>query len=345
MIRRGVVLATLAAIAFGATAPLVKRAGAGLGPFATAALLYLGAALISLPALGRWRAAGPRRADAPWLVVVALAGAAAAPALLAWGLARTSAVTASLMLNVEAIASVALAALVYREHLGRRVIGAAALMTVAGLMLVLAERRGGGDAATSTIGALAVLGAALAWAIDNTATRRLADRDATTIVLAKAGLGAALTLAAALARGEARSTPGAALALAALGASGYGLSLRLYLAAQRALGAARTASIFAIGPFVGAALAPLLGEPWPGAAALAAGALFATGVMLHLTESHGHRHVHEAVVHEHVHRHDDGHHDHAHDPPVAGEHSHAHAHERVEHEHPHAPDVHHTHTH
>jgi drug/metabolite transporter (DMT)-like permease len=119
-IRRGVALAALAAIAFGVTAPLLKRAGTGLGPFWTAALPYLGAAVVSLPALSRWRAARPRRGDGPWLVVVAVAGAAIAPACPAFGLARTSAVTASLRLNAEAVLTVALAAVARADRPARR---------------------------------------------------------------------------------------------------------------------------------------------------------------------------------------------------------------------------------
>ena len=48
--------------------------------------------------------------------------------------------------------------------------------------------------------------------------------------------------------------------LALCGALGYGASLTLYLRAQRAIGAARTGSIFAAAPFVGAAIAWSLGE-------------------------------------------------------------------------------------
>ena len=36
----GAALAVLAALSFGATTPLVERAGRGLGPLTTAALLY-----------------------------------------------------------------------------------------------------------------------------------------------------------------------------------------------------------------------------------------------------------------------------------------------------------------
>ena len=129
-----------------------------------------------------------------------------------------------------------------------------------------------------------------------------------------------------------------------VGATGYGLSLRLYYKAQRALGAGRTASVFASAPFCGAILAWVLGEP-AGVYALLAGAVMIVGLVLHVTERHAHRHAHEPLVHEHAHRHDDGHHDHFHDPMPLGEHTHEHRHVAMVHEHPHVPDVHHGHAH
>ena len=41
---------------------------------------------------------------------------------------------------------------------------------------------------------------------------------------------------------------GAAVGLLVIGATGYGLSLRFYLLAQRAFGAARTGFVFAFAP-------------------------------------------------------------------------------------------------
>jgi hypothetical protein len=133
--------------------------------------------------------------------------------------------------------------------------------------------------------------------------------------------------------------------LVACGATGYGASLYLYLLAQRRIGAGRTGSVFALAPFIGAALAWALGAGHAGWFAVAATGLFVLGVYLHASERHGHRHTHEPTDHEHMHRHDDGHHTHAHEPPVAGEHSHRHRHDHVEHDHDHAPDVHHVHRH
>src|SRR5438270_111261 len=80
------------------------------------------------------------------------------------------------------------------------------------------------------------------------------------VVLAKSALGAVLSLALAYAVREPPPTWTVAASLAACGAVGYGASLRLYLLAQRIAGAARTGSVFAAAPFLGAAVAWAMGE-------------------------------------------------------------------------------------
>nr|HEX4318443.1 DMT family transporter [Kofleriaceae bacterium] len=345
-IARGVTMAVAAAVAFGATTPIVAWAGHVVGPLTTAALLYAGAALVAQLPRTREPGARLRRGDAPRLVAVTVAGGAIAPALLAWGLQRSGALAGALLLNLEAVFTVALAAAIYREHLGRRVAVAAAAMVAGGALLVfdLVDVSATSDA-FGAWGAAAVACATLFWAIDNTLTRPLAERDPMSVVGAKGALGALLTATAAVIAGESLPPLRESLALLACGATGYGASLRLYLGAQRAIGAARTGSVFAVAPFVGAALAIALGDRAAGASTVIAAACFALGVYLHVTERHAHRHHHPALEHDHAHRHDDGHHTHAHDPPIAGEHAHPHHHDELDHEHEHAADVHHEHAH
>jgi drug/metabolite transporter (DMT)-like permease len=187
--------------------------------------------------------------------------------------------------------------------------------------------------------------ATLAWAADNTVGRPLADRDPARVVLAKGALGAVASATLASALGERWPASGAMAALALCGALGYGASLTLYLRAQRAIGAARTGSIFAAAPFVGAALAWAMGQRAAGPATFAAGALFVTGMWLHLTEAHEHEHTHGAVEHDHAHSHGDQHHAHGHSAFPPGEHSHPHRHDQTTHAHPHGLDVHHRHRH
>ncbi len=343
-IATGVLLAAASAVAFGLTTPAIAWASRDAGPLTTAALLYAGAALAAgAMRLGRGKAGAPlRRSDLPRVLLIALVGAAVAPVCLAWGLARAGATAGSLVLNLEAVLTVVLAWLIYREPLGRRVLLAVAIMAGAGVMLVLDSSS---RSQTGLVGALVVTAATLAWAIDNTLTRPLAERDPLQVIAAKGALGAALTATIALVRGEAVPSVATIAVLGACGATGYGLSLRLYLVAQRKIGAARTGSVFALAPFVGAAVAFALGDRDASLLTLVAAGGFGVGVYLHVSEKHRHEHAHDPSDHEHAHRHDDGHHEHAHDPPVLGEHTHRHAHDRVVHSHDHAPDVHHDHSH
>ena len=80
-IARGVLLALAAAVAFGATTPVVQRLAEGAGPAATAALLYAGAA--GFAAVQRRSEAQLTRAWWPRVVGVGLTGAFLAPIALA----------------------------------------------------------------------------------------------------------------------------------------------------------------------------------------------------------------------------------------------------------------------
>jgi drug/metabolite transporter (DMT)-like permease len=340
---RGALLALAAAVLFGVSTPLVQRWGAGVGAFATAALLYAGAALAGgLLRRPVEREARVVRADFPRLLAMAAAGAVAGPVALVWGLQRTSATSASLMLTLKAVFTALLAWLIYRETMGRRVWTAMLLLSAGGAVLIFDQSRDGG---ARLLGLLGVVLATAAWGLDNTLSRALAERDPAQVVVAKALLGVVATSLLAVAFGEPRPPAAAALALLAIGATGYGLSLRFYLLAQRAFGAARTGSVFAFAPFIGAAVAVAMGGRSVSAPMALGGALMLAGVALHLAESHSHEHTHDAVEHEHAHVHDDGHHDHVHDPMPAGAHSHLHHHQARLHAHPHVPDAHHAHRH
>ena len=339
----GGMFALLAAALFGVSTPLVQRFGAGLGAFSTAALLYAGAAAVGL--LSRQRIdqeARLQRADLPRLIAMAGFGAVVGPVALAWGLQHTSGTSASLMLTLEALFTAVLAWRLYRETLEGRVWTAMVLLLAGGLVLVLDQGRTGG---AQLWGLLAVLLATAAWGVDNALSRALAERDPGQVVMVKALLGATATSALAAAFGEPLPSALAAMALFAIGASGYGLSLRFYLLAQRAFGAARTGSVFAFAPFIGAALAVALGDRSASGLMVLGGVLMLAGVVLHLAESHGHEHQHDALEHEHAHRHDDGHHGHLHEPAPVGPHSHSHRHEPLQHVHAHVPDAHHGHRH
>ena len=344
---RGGLLALLAATLFGLSTPLVQHFGQGLGAFSTAALLYAGAAFVAL-----WMRqpveleAKLKRADLPRLLAMAGFGAVIGPVALAWGLQRTSGTSASLMLTLEALFTVVLAWRLYGESMDKRV-ATAMLLLLAGGMALVADQGLAGN--TQLLGLLAVLAATAAWGLDNTLSRGVADRDPAQVVIVKSALGTCASTVLAVLFGESAPPLTSALALITVGAIGYGLSLRFYLLAQRAFGAARTGSVFAFAPFIGAMGAFAFGDRSMGWIMLVAGVLMLAGVALHLMESHGHLHTHEVLEHEHAHSHDpkqaDGHHLHSHEVLPTGPHSHPHSHEPLQHTHPHVPDAHHGHAH
>jgi drug/metabolite transporter (DMT)-like permease len=341
---RGGLLALLAAVLFGVSTPLVQRFGTervrSARRHSCTPVPPPSAGLLSRRRVER--EARLVRADLRRLVAMTVSGALVGPVALAWGLQRTSGTSASLMLTLEALFTAGLAWRLCRETMDRRVWTAMLLLLAGGVVLVVDQGRSGG---AQLLGLLAVLLATVAWGVDNTLSRALAERDPGQVVLAKALLGASATALLAVALDEPGPPLLAALALFVVGATGYGISLRFYLLAQRAFGPARTGSVFAFAPFIGAVGAIALGDRALSWLMAGGSLLMLAGVILHLSEIHAHEHTHESTEHEHAHRHSDVHHNHRHDPMPEGEHSHRHAHEPLRHSHAHVPDVHHQHIH
>ena len=345
----GVPLALLSAALFGISTPFAKLLlGDGVSPWMLAGLLYLGSGLglavfqLARKASGAALAEAPLRpADLPWLALVVLSGGVIGPLLLMLGLAATAASTASLLLNLESLATMALAWVLFGEHVDRRLLtGAVAILAGA----VVLSWQGGPEG--FGWGALAIAGACLAWGFDNNLTRRLSAADPVQIAMIKGLAAGAVNLVLAVVAGASLPSAGLIAGAALIGFVGYGVSLVLFVLGLRHLGAARTGAYFATAPFIGALVAiALLGEPLTTQLVIA-GALMAIGVSLHLAEAHEHEHRHEAFEHEHRHTHDE-HHRHEHMPgdPAGEPHTHRHRHMPLVHKHPHYPDLHHRHPH
>lgn len=338
-------LALGSAVLFGASAPLSKLLMDSISPWLLAGILYFGAGIglaithYGRAAFGLSVEAPLKRADLPWLVAVLFFGGFLGPLFLMFGLSMTSASSGSLLLNLEGLATMAIAWLVFRENVDRRLLlGAFAILAGA---VVLAWN---GQGLSLDFGGLLIAGACLAWGIDNNLTRKLSSADPVQIAMIKGLVAGAANLILALATGAAVPSAGFIAGGAVVGFFGIGVSLVMFMLGLRHLGTARTGAYFSLAPFIGALLAlVLLGETATVQLGIA-GALMALGLWLHLSESHGHEHAHEPLEHEHRHVHDE-HHQHAHDGPVTDPHSHPHRHQPLYHSHPHYPDLHHRHQH
>lgn len=352
---KGVFLAAAAAALFGMSTPLAKLLEQEIAPVMLASLFYLGTGIgfALLSALSGSRKKQSKtlflsRADLPALTVVVTAGGIFAPVCLMIGLSYSSASSASLLLNLEAVLTALIAWVYFHENCDNKIILGMIAITAGGAVLSL-----DGALPSNILGPLLITLACLGWAIDNNFTRKIAAADAKQIAMIKGLVAGLVNLAIALALGQKLPNSEAISAALLLGFVGYGLSLVFYVMALRDLGNARTSAYFATAPFLGAILSLLIfHEPITAQLALAA-ILMGVGVYLHISEQHEHIHNHEELEHEHEHVHD-LHHRHEHasgDEPSQRKdgsevpHTHKHQHESLKHSHTHYPDLHHRHRH
>src|SRR6266699_1888339 len=193
-VRRGPLLALLAAALFGVSAPLAKLLLAHASPQLLAGLLYLGSGT-GLGILWLIRGRSNREAqlagkDLPWRAGAITSGGALGPVLLMAGLARTPASSASLLLNLEGVFTALIAWFVFRENFDRRIALGMLAIVAGGVLLSWAGRPEAGV----PWGSLAVAGACLCWAIDNNLTRQVSAADPVQIAAAKGLVAGAVNL-------------------------------------------------------------------------------------------------------------------------------------------------------
>lgn len=274
--------AVLSAVSYGISVPFVKTLGQNVPSPWTSSLLYLGAGAAMVVLAAALRLCHRRDALAgaplgmgqvPLLALMVALNATSAMSLVA-GIALSSAAAASLLGNLEVVATAALAWLIFREPMTKRFLVALAAITVSGILL---SWQGAGELLSP--GALLIMLACVFWGLENNCTRALSGYDVVAVTRVKGIFTGMASAAIALALGQ-QCPPEAVLPLTGVGSVSYGASIVLYIWAQRLIGAARTGNFYSIAPFIGVALSwAMFGvdDTWQFWAALA---LSAIGVVL-----------------------------------------------------------------
>ncbi|MHB8106939.1 MAG: DMT family transporter [Candidatus Cryosericum sp.] len=258
-VRRGIPLALCAGTLLGAGAPLSKLLVARMDPVALAGALYTGPAIIAALALllgfgNRRRYVPVTRRDVPRLAVAVVTGTIAAPVLLMYGIRISSGFAASLMLNMEAVATALIALAFFGERVSSSIWLAVLCMTVMGVLVTGT----GGAGSTSLAGAMLILGSCIAWGIETNFVTTLSSRNPLVVTLMEC-LPAAITLSLVAALRAGGLPPVRDLLLGVLlGSFSNGVGLLLYFASLRTMGAARTAAFAGVGPLAGALLSLVL---------------------------------------------------------------------------------------
>ena len=255
-LRRGVLLAVLAAALYAINSPLSKLLLEYMPPTLMAGFLYIGAGL-GMGILALIRKTGKAsvaerkltKAELPYTVAMILLDIAA-PIFLLIGLRMESAANASLLNNFESVATAIIALMVFREKISPRLCGGILFVTLSCALLSVEDL----TAFRFSTGSLFILLASVCWGFENNCTRKISSKDPLQIVLLKgifSGLGSVVI---GLVLGERITFFWSVLAVLGVGFVAYGLSIFFYVYAQRLLGAARTSAYYAVAPFIGTLL-------------------------------------------------------------------------------------------
>lgn len=339
---RAVIQALASSVLFGVATPFSKSLLAGLQANQLAGLLYLGAAVCLLPLVLRRRLTGhlvfpgDKRNRLNLLGAITFGGIVG-PVLLLIGLKHALAASVAMWLNLEAVATAALAFLLFHEHVGKWTWVGNVGVVAAGVLLSFGQGWGG------WIGLACVAGAGIAWGLDNNFTAVIDGISPEDSTFWKGLIAGITNLAIGLALFDRHIGPDWLWALL-LGGLSYGASIVLYIRAAHGLGATRAQMIFASAPFFGVLASLLWLNEGLNVLQTIAAIVLAGSIALIFRDRHEHAHGHEPLVHEHEHRHDDKHHEHIHDRlATVSSHTHVHEHAPVVHSHPHWPDLHHRH--
>jgi len=272
----GYVGAVLAALLFGISSTLNKIALRNVHPMIVAGSIYLTAGIVlmflrftplkdkilkKLEFKVKTQEFFSRR-DLLILTFIVLFGSFLAPLSFMFGLNKTTAVNASLLLNTETLFTVLIALLVFKEKAsGRSIIGI--LLILIGAAVISTENFKEVELSKGILGNILIILAGLSWAIDNNLSKLLSVKRDLLLVTSLKGLfgGGALLILASLI-GIRFYIPLQSLPyILTVGAFSIGFSIVLFLFALREIGAMKTGAIFSTSSLIGALFAFLiLGE-------------------------------------------------------------------------------------
>ena len=246
-----VIMALLAATFYAINTPFSKVLLEKVTPTFMASFLYLGAGIgvgimYLLNSKKEKNIEKLSKTDLPYTVGMIVLDILA-PIFLMIGINIGSASNASLLGNFEIVATALIALLIFKEVVTSRLWIAIVFITLSSIVLSFE----GSGSFKFSLGSLFVILATCCWGLENNCTRMISDKSTYEIVILKGIFSGTGSFIIAIILGE--NIPGIKYILISmlLGFVAYGLSIFLYIRAQRELGAAKTSAYYAIAPFIG----------------------------------------------------------------------------------------------
>lgn len=314
---QSIFFAVLAAVFYAVNVPFSKQLLQDVPPTFMASFLYFGAGIgVGIMYLFHWsneqKEERLTKDNLPYTIGMVLLDIFA-PIFLMLGVSIGSSANASLLGNFEIVATTLIALLIFKETVSKRLWTAILFITISSIILSFE----GSGSFHFSLGSLFVLLATICWGMENNCTRKISEKSTYQIVTIKGlfcGLGSFVVASVV---GETLPSARYIILAMLLGFVAYGLSIFLYIRAQRDLGAAKTSAYYAVAPFIGTFLAFVINGEQLSVAYLVGlffmiiGILFVVADTLVKNHSHLHTHLithtHDGSTHTHVITHEHGH--------------------------------------
>lgn len=260
---KAIISALLAAVLFAISTPLSKKLMENIPPTFMAAFLYLGAGVgVGIMYIFNYKKEDKslKLDKSDFKYTIAMIGLdILAPLLLMLGIKLGSASNASLLENFEIVATSLIALFIFKEKISYKLWIAIFFIIISSFILTF----NGKTSLDFSIGSIFVLLATISWGLENNCTKKISEKSTYQIVTLKgifSGLGSLFI--GLLLKEKIINYKYIFLAMI-LGFVAYGLSIFLYVRAQRDLGAAKTSAYYSVAPFVGAFLAFIINGERP----------------------------------------------------------------------------------
>ncbi len=281
-IKIGYISAILCAILVGSISTASKPALATTNPIMYGALVYLLAALSSVPLSSKVKGFRVKARDWPLILAITASGSILAPILFFTGLGQTTASNAAILSNTETLFTVLFALIFFNERLGSHGYLAVSLVLTGVFIVTTNLQFSDSFFDLKKEGNLLIIMSMVLWALDNNISKIATNRiDVSRLIQLKGLIGGGVLVIIALAT---NATIGITLQeipnLFFVGFVGFGIALYLFLHSLKRIGTVKTMLIYSTATIFGLLFASVFLHEKIGVYQILAIVLMLTGIFL-----------------------------------------------------------------
>jgi len=296
----GFLLAIGSAFLYGLSTPINKILLLTINPFVLSGWSYLFSGIFTLPSFRKNKSdTSLKKDDIPKLLIIILFGSILGPIIFFFGLNLSTSFQASLFQYSEAIFTILIALIIFKEKISRNTwLGISIILTT--LIFWSIDFNIFRISQIIGTGVIFILIGCACWAIDNNTTQSLGDKSSFQITSIKCIVGGLISLLLALFLNlNILLNIEYLMAILIIGILTFGFSIICFISALKFIGTVNTVTIVSLSPFIAALLSIFINMELINFIDLAILIIIILGIFFLIKEKRSFMHFHTAKIHFH----------------------------------------------